>query len=150
MKKSSVELVVGVFVLIGLICVAYLTIKLGKMEWMGDNHYLLSARFDSVSGLRTGAGVELAGVQVGQVDSISLDHKTMQALVKFKIQNGVKLSDDVIVSVKTAGLIGDKYVNITPGGSEQILKPGDTIMETESVLDIEALISKYVFGNVGK
>lgn len=141
-------MVVGVFVLIGLVCVAYLTIKLGKMEWLGDNHYLLSARFDSVSGLTAGAGVELAGVQIGQVDSISIDTDLMQALVKLKIQKGIKLSDDVIASVKTAGLIGDKYINIIPGGSDQFLKPGDSIIDTESALDIEELISKYVFGSV--
>jgi phospholipid/cholesterol/gamma-HCH transport system substrate-binding protein len=148
MKKSSVEMVVGVFVLIGLVCVAYLTIKLGKMEWMGENHYLLSARFDSVSGLRPGAGVEMAGVQIGQVDSINLDVETMQALIQLKIQKQIQLSNDVIASVKTAGLIGDKYINIIPGGSEMMLKPGDTIIDTESALDIEELISKYVFGSV--
>ena len=148
MKKSSLELMVGVFVMIGLICVAYLTIKLGKMEWMGENHYVLSARFDSISGLRTGAGVELAGVQIGQVNSIRLDQETMQALVQLKIQKGIQLSDDIIASVKTAGLIGDKYINIIPGGSEELLKSGDTIMDTESALDIEELISKYVFGTI--
>lgn len=141
-------MVVGIFVLIGLICVAYLTIKLGKMEWLGENHYLLSARFDSVSGLTHGAGVELAGVQIGQVNSINLDTESMQALVQLKIEKGIQLGDDVIASVKTAGLIGDKYINIIPGGSEDILKPGDTIMDTESALDIEELISKYVFGSV--
>lgn len=148
MKKSSVEMVVGVFVLIGLVCVAYLTIKLGKMEWMGENHYQLSARFDSVSGLRTGSPIELAGVEIGLVNSIQLDTKRMQALVQLNIQKGIALTDDVIASVKTAGLIGDKYINIIPGGSEEILKPGDTIMETESALDIEELISKYVFGDL--
>jgi phospholipid/cholesterol/gamma-HCH transport system substrate-binding protein len=118
------------------------------MEWLGENHYLLNARFDSVSGLRAGAGIEMAGVKIGQVDSISLDTEDMQALVQLKIQNGIELYDDVIVSVKTAGLIGDKYINITPGGSGEILKPGDTVIETVSVLDIEELISKYVFGNL--
>lgn len=148
MKKSSVEMVVGVFVLIGLICVAYLTIKLGQMEWLGENHYTLSARFDSVSGLRSGAGVEMAGVQIGQVDSITLDTEMMQAVVALKIQKGVSLSEDIIASVKTAGLIGDKYISVIPGGSEIMLKPGDTIIDTESSLDIEELISKYVFGSV--
>jgi phospholipid/cholesterol/gamma-HCH transport system substrate-binding protein len=148
MKKSSVEMVVGVFVLIGLVCVSYLTIKLGKMEWMGENNYQLSARFDSVSGLRTGSPIELAGVEIGQVNSIRLDTKRMQALVMLNIQKGIELSDDVIASVKTAGLIGDKYINIIPGGSEEILKPGATIMETESAVDIEELISKYVFGDI--
>jgi phospholipid/cholesterol/gamma-HCH transport system substrate-binding protein len=148
MKRSSIELGVGIFVLIGLVCVGYLTIKLGKMEWLGENHYLLNARFESVSGLKAGAEVDLAGVQIGQVDSISLDNQRQMALVRLKIQNGVQLSQDVIASVKTAGLIGDKYINISPGGSSEILKSGDTIEETESALDIEELISKYVFGKV--
>jgi phospholipid/cholesterol/gamma-HCH transport system substrate-binding protein len=148
MKRSSIDLGVGFFVLIGLLCVGYLTIKLGKMEWLGENHYMLNARFESVSGLKAGAEVDLAGVQIGQVDSIHLDNERQMALVRLKIQNGVKLSQDVIASVKTAGLIGDKYINISPGGSDEKLKPDDTIEETESALDIEELISKYVFGKV--
>jgi phospholipid/cholesterol/gamma-HCH transport system substrate-binding protein len=148
MKRSSIELGVGIFVLIGLACVGYLTIKLGKMEWLGENHYMLNARFESVSGLKAGAEVDLAGVQIGQVDSIRLDTERQMALVRLKIQKGVELSEDVIASVKTAGLIGDKYINISPGGSPEKLKPEDTIEETESALDIEELISKYVFGKV--
>lgn len=148
MKRSSIELGVGFFVLIGLLCVGYLTIKLGKMEWLGENHYTLNARFESVSGLKAGAEVDLAGVQIGQVDSIHLDNERQMALVRLKIQKGVNLSQDVIASVKTAGLIGDKYINISPGGSDEKLKPDDTIEETESALDIEELISKYVFGKV--
>ena len=148
MKKASVDLGVGIFVLIGIICVGYLTIRLGKMELLGDDHYFLNARFQSVSGLKTGATVEIAGVQVGLVDSISLDLKEQVAVVRMKILKNVVLTDDVIASVKTAGLIGDKYIKLSPGGSEEVLKPGDTITETESVLDIEELISKYAFGGV--
>jgi phospholipid/cholesterol/gamma-HCH transport system substrate-binding protein len=148
MKRSSIEMSVGVFVLIGLLCIGYLTIKLGKMELLGENHYMLNARFESVSGLKAGAEVDLAGVQIGQVESISLDNERQMALVRLKIQNGVELSQDVIASVKTSGLIGDKYINISPGGSDEVLKPEDTIEETESALDIEELISKYVFGKV--
>ena len=148
MKKISVETMVGVFVLIGLICVSYLTIKLGKMEWFGDESYLLHARFDSVSGLKTGAQVDLAGVEVGQVADIRLDTERQMAIVDMKIKKGVTLTDDVIASVKTAGLIGDKFIRLTPGGSERILNSGDMINDTESALDIEDLVSKYVFGNV--
>ena len=148
MKKASVDLGVGIFVLIGIICVGYLTIRLGKMELLGDDHYFLNARFQSISGLKTGATVEIAGVQVGLVDSISLDLKEQVAVVRMKILKNVVLTDDVIASVKTAGLIGDKFIKLSPGGSEEILKPGDTITETESVLDIEELISKYAFGGV--
>ena len=150
MKKTSVETAVGVFVMIGLISVAYMTIKLGKMEWFGDGYYLLDARFDSVSGLKTGAQVDMAGVEIGQVADIRLDNERQVAVVQLKIREGIMLTDDVIASVKTSGLIGDKYIRLTPGGSDRVLKPGDMIIETESALDIEELVSKYVFGDAEK
>ena len=146
MKKTSIEAAVGIFMLIGIVCVGYLSIRLGKMEWGGDKYYPLFARFQSVSGLIAGAHVELAGVHVGKVDSIALDPKRQVAVVELKIQKGVMLSDDVIASVKTSGLIGDKFLQLAPGNSDTILKPGGMITETESAVDIEALISKYVFG----
>ena len=148
MKTHTVEASVGVFVLIGLACVAYLTIKLGKMEWLGGKYYYVTARFASVSGLKDGAMVDLAGVEIGQVDRIDLDAKDMVALVRLKIRSGVPLSEDVIASVKTSGLIGDKYIKIAPGGSEVLLKDGDWIRETESSIDIEDLLSKYAHGEV--
>lgn len=148
MKKSSVEIAVGVFVLICILCVGYLTIRLGKLELMGGNYYTLSARFLSVSGLKAGAQVEMAGVQIGQVDSVDLDPDDQVAIIKLRIKKDIHLTDDVIASVKTSGLIGDKFVNLSPGGSDDILKSGDTITETESALDLEELISKYVFGKL--
>ena len=148
MKKSSVEVAIGLFVVVGLVCVGYLTIKLGKMELLGSDYYYVNARFQNVAGLKVGAQIEMAGVQIGQVDGISLDSKDLVAMVRFKIREGVVLTDDVIASVRTSGLIGDKYIKLTPGGSDVILKPGDTIVETESVIDLEELISKYVFGKV--
>ena len=148
MKRSTLELSVGVFVLIGIICVGYLTIKLGQMELLGSNTYTVNAHFTSVTGLKPGASVEMAGVQVGQVESITLDLKSRQAVVLLKIENDLELSDDVIASVKTAGLIGDKYISLSPGGSDIIIKPGGRIIETESAIDLEALIAKYVFGGV--
>ena len=150
MEKRSIEAAVGIFVILGMICVGYLTVKLGKMQILGDNTYSLSARFESVSGLKTGAYVEMAGVPVGQVASISLDHKEQMAMVKLKIDKDVTLTEDVIASVSTSGLIGDKYVKLTPGGGDENLKPGGIITETESAVDIEALISKYVFGSADK
>jgi len=148
MGRSSLEMAVGVFVLAGLICVGYLTVRLGKMELFGDDYYSVNARFHSISGLKPDAAVEIAGVQVGQVGSIALDPDEQVAFVKIKIQKDVILNDDVIASVKTSGLIGDKYIKLSPGGSDIILKPGDTIIETESAIDLEELISKYVFGGV--
>jgi len=147
MKTTSVETAVGVFVLIGLLSVAYLTVKLGKMEWFGDDYYTLDARFDSVSGLKAGAQVDMAGVEIGQVADIRLDNERQVAIVRLKVKKGVMLTDDVIASVKTSGLIGDKFIKLTPGGSDRILRSGDLIIETESALDIEELVSKYVFGD---
>ena len=134
--------------LIGIICVGYLTIQLGKMQWIGDNFYPLDVRFKSAAGLKTGSQVEIAGVKVGQVDAIRFDQARQMAMVRLKIQKNIVLTDDVIASVKTSGLIGDRYIKLTPGGSELVLKPGDQITETESAIDFEELISKYVFGGV--
>ena len=146
MKKSSVETSVGIFMFIGILCVGYLTIHLGKIDWIGSDHYQLRSLFQSVSGLKVGANVEMAGVPIGSVESISLDRKKKIAEVTMNIHNGIELEEDVIASIKTAGLIGDKYIMISPGGSDTILKPGDVILETESAVDIEDLISKYLFG----
>lgn len=148
MNKSTVEIIAGIFVLIGIVCIGYLTIRLGKMELLGDNNYPIYARFQSVAGLRPGAQVEIAGVTVGRVESISLDQKRQMANVKMKINNGVQLTDDAIASVKTSGLIGDKYIMLSLGASEDILAPGDTIVDTQPAMDVEELVSKYVFGGV--
>lgn len=148
MKKTTINTYVGIFVLIGIVSVGYLTIKLGKMEWIGQNHYSIFANFESIAGLRKGSQIEMAGVQIGHIAGISLDLEKQVAVVEMKIQNEVVLTDDVIASVKTAGLIGDKYIKLSPGGSDEILKPGDLITETESALDLEELVSKYVFGGV--
>jgi phospholipid/cholesterol/gamma-HCH transport system substrate-binding protein len=148
MKKPYIETAVGIFVFIGILCVGYLTIKLGKIEWIWDKHYPVYARFQSVSGLKPGAHVEMAGVKIGKVDFISLDPETQLAVVKMKLQKDVVLTEDVIASVTTGGLIGDKYIKLSPGASERILKPGDLITETESAVNLEELISKYVFGGV--
>ena len=148
MQKTSIEMAVGIFMMIGIACVGYLTIQLGKMQWLGDNFYALDARFKSAAGLKTGSQIEIAGVQVGQVGSIQFDPKRQMALVQLKIQKSIVLTDDVIASVKTSGLIGDRYIKLTPGGSDLVLKPGDQITDTESAIDFEDLISKYVFGKV--
>ncbi|MCF8051640.1 MAG: outer membrane lipid asymmetry maintenance protein MlaD [Desulfobacterales bacterium] len=148
MKKASIETAVGIFMVIGIACVGYLTIKLGQMELMGGNYYSVYAGFQSVTGLKSGAQVEMAGVPIGRVETIALDHERQEARVELKIEKGVELSDDVIASVKTSGLIGDKYIMLTPGSGMAFLEPGGKIIETESAIDIEALISKYVFGSM--
>ncbi len=142
------DMVVGIFVLVGLLCTAYLTVKLGRMEVFGSEGYELQARFNSASGLRVGASVEVAGVQVGRVSLIALDTAHSQAIVTLVLDNSLRFTDDTIASIKTSGLIGDKYISLSPGGSEILLESGEEITDTESAVDIESLISKYAFGGV--
>lgn len=150
MKKYSTETVVGIFVIIGLLGVAYMTVKLGKISLFGDDSYSLYARFGSVSGLRAGNPVEIGGIEVGRVERLSIDQEKQMAVVELKIKKGIRIYDDAGASIKTAGLIGDKFVKIDPGGIGDILKPGGTITETTSPIDIEELISKYAFGDIKK
>lgn len=150
MKKYSVETGVGIFVVVGLLCVAYMTIKLGKVSLFGDDYYSLYARFGSVSGLRVGNTVEMGGIEVGRVERLNIDQEKQMAVVELKIRKGIRVYDDSSVSIKTAGLIGDKFIKIDPGGGGDILKTGETITETTSPIDIEELISKYAFGDIKK
>jgi phospholipid/cholesterol/gamma-HCH transport system substrate-binding protein len=148
MKKHSIDTIVGIFVFIGLLCVAYMTVKLGKVTLVGNNYYSLYARFGSVSGLREGSPIEIDGIEVGQIERLTLDQEKQLALITLKIRKGVKVYEDASAAIKNAGLIGDKFVNIDPGGSGEVLKPEGTITETTTPTDIEDLISKYVFGDV--
>lgn len=149
MNMVKLELMVGSFMLIGILCLGYVSIKLGKMEIVGGDFYTVSAGFDSVSGLKPGARVEVAGVEVGKVDRIALDKKSGdRALAYLKINSGVQITDDVIASVRTSGIIGDKFIKLRPGGSDKMLKNNGVIRETESAIDIEELVSKFIHGKV--
>ena len=151
MKKYAMETTVGIFVVIGLLCIGYMTVKLGNIGFLGENSYPLFARFSSVQGLRDGSSVEMLGIDIGRVQKLTMDQKKQLAVVEFRIKKGIKIYDDAIASIKTEGLIGDRYVSIDPGGaSDELLKPGGVITETNSPTDIQELISKYAFGNVEK
>lgn len=149
MKTASINTAVGVFVLIGILCLGYLSIKLGKLELLGGDYYQVSAYFDSVSGLKKGASVEIAGVEAGRVERIGLDLKqNARARVDLKMRRSVTLQDDIIASVRTRGIIGDKFILLKPGGSETPIKAGGIIRDTESAVDLEELFSKYVHGQL--
>jgi phospholipid/cholesterol/gamma-HCH transport system substrate-binding protein len=150
MKKYTMETVVGIFVVLGLICVGYMTVKLGKLNLWGNDSYSLIAKFSSVSGLRKGNPVNILGIEVGRVERITMDQDNQKAVVEIKVKNDIKIYDDAIASIKTEGLIGDKYLNIDPGGGGDLLKPNGTIVDTQAPVDIEQLISKYAFGEVKK
>jgi phospholipid/cholesterol/gamma-HCH transport system substrate-binding protein len=147
MKKINVETAVGIFIVLGILALAYLSVKLGKLEVIHAGGYTLYADFTNIGGLKPGSLVEIAGVEVGTVKSIRLS-KTYQAHLGLNIAKGVQIQEDAIASIRTKGLIGEQYVQITPGGSEQILPEGGKIRDTESAIDIQQLISKYVFGKV--
>jgi phospholipid/cholesterol/gamma-HCH transport system substrate-binding protein len=144
--KIDKELAVGFFLFLGILSLVYLSIKLGRMEMVGKKVTTLYAEFENVGGIKPGASIEVAGVSVGTVKRVMLDN--YQARLELQIEQSVKIQEDAIASIKTSGLIGERFLAITPGGSEKILHEGGTIRETESAVDIEQLISKYVFGRV--
>jgi phospholipid/cholesterol/gamma-HCH transport system substrate-binding protein len=143
MNRITTETAVGIFIIVGLLCMAYLSIKLGDVSVFGTKQYPVKARFSNIGGLKEGSEVEIAGVKVGKVAKITLDN--YQAIVELLINPGIKIQEDSIASIRTQGIIGDKYVKISPGGAEEYIKPNGMISETESTVDIEELISKYIF-----
>jgi phospholipid/cholesterol/gamma-HCH transport system substrate-binding protein len=146
MRRANLEITVGFFVLLGLVCLAYLAINLGKLEIYGQG-YQISANFENASGLKIGSVVEVAGVEVGQVVSIQLT-PMYQARVKIKMQDGLKIHDDAIASIRTKGIIGDKFIKLSPGNSEKLVPPGGKIINTESAIDLEEMLSSYIHGKV--
>jgi len=146
MEKTKLEMVVGVFVLVGMLCLAYLSVKLGKLELVSGDVYEVEAQFNSASGIKPGSTIEIAGVEVGRVRGITLIED--RAKVTLAVDNSIKLYTDTIASIKTRGIIGEKFLALTPGGGGDRLKPGGTIRDTESGLDLEELVSQYVHGKV--
>jgi phospholipid/cholesterol/gamma-HCH transport system substrate-binding protein len=146
MKKIDLELAVGLFIIAGILCLGYLSVKLGKMEIIGERGYEIYGVFSNIGGLKVGSSVEIAGVNVGRVKSIVLDD--FQARVVLNFPKDLPIQEDAIASIKTRGLIGEKYIEITPGGSEKVIKPGGRIRETQPAIDMEELISKFVFGKI--
>lgn len=141
-RTISVEFFVGIFTLISVACGGYLAVGLGDMKVFGDDRYDLYAEFDNVSGLKNGASVEIAGVQVGQVTNISL--RDSVAILTLSLNKSIQIKDDDIALIRTKGIIGDRYVKISRGASSIMMKTGETLKDTQSVVDIEDLIGKFV------
>jgi phospholipid/cholesterol/gamma-HCH transport system substrate-binding protein len=146
MSKGKVELGVGIFVLIGLGCLIYLAVHLGKMEVFGQG-YQVSASFDNISGLKTGAAVEVAGVEVGRVENITVTPDN-RARLQLSINPDIILKEDAIASIRTKGIIGDKYLKLSPGYAEKTIPAGGKIRETESAMEWEEIIAQYIHGKV--
>ena len=147
MNSKKLELTVGAFVLIGLVAILYLALQVGSNRWAGE-HYSLYARFLNAGGLNEGSSVQIAGVKVGTIGSITLNREQMVAMVELKLPADLTLDDDTIASIKSTGLIGDKFLSLNPGGSGLPLEPGEVIVDTESAVDIEDLISRFAFGSI--
>lgn len=145
MSRIKIDTMVGLFLVAGFLCFAYLAIKLGDVPLLGENTYDIVAYFTSTSGLKEGADVDIGGVKVGKVKKIVLDQRTYEAKVILAIEKGINIPSDTIASIKTSGIIGDKYISLKPGASEKYLKNGGKITDTEAAIDIEELISKYIF-----
>ncbi|MCP4672949.1 MAG: outer membrane lipid asymmetry maintenance protein MlaD [Desulfobacula sp.] len=145
MGRLKIEFYVGLFVFIGILCCLYLYVNLGRVNFSKDKYYPVYGFFTSVTGLKTGARIEMAGVKIGIVSNVSIDTKQMLAKVEFSIDKNIALCDDIIASVKTSGIIGQKYIDILPGGSDIMLASGEEIYNTESSLDIESIVRKFIF-----
>jgi len=145
MNRMNVEMVVGVFLLSGFISFSWLAVKMGDINPFENETYPVTARFTSISGLKEGSTIELAGVIVGKVNTIELDTGDYEAVVHLDVDKTVELQDDTIASIRTSGIIGDKYIKLTPGGSDIILEAGGEIEETEPSISLEELVSKYIF-----
>lgn len=145
MKKLNIQMMTGLFVVIGVICFTYAAISIGGVRLTEQPGYTLNARFTSISGLQTGAIVEAAGVRIGVVTDIEFDPKKYEAIVSMRINEGVPVQEDAIAAVRTQGIIGEKYIKIIPGGFDDLLTDGMEIHDTESAVSLEELVSKYIF-----
>jgi phospholipid/cholesterol/gamma-HCH transport system substrate-binding protein len=148
MKQSKLELYVGGFVLLGIAAVIYLTIKLGAGSIVGGDTYVIEARFTNAGGLNAGSSVLVAGVPVGRVEEIRVDEVDYSAIATLRVVSGLRLPTDSMASIKTTGLIGDKFVALAPGADDTWLESGARITMTESAVDLESLIGKMAFGSV--
>lgn len=143
MYGKKTEISVGIFMMAGIACLVYLSVRLGNVDLFGSDTYMVSAKFGSIEGLEVAASVEIAGVPVGKVKKITLEEN--EALVEMEIKKGTRISDDTIASIRTKGIIGDKFIKLSPGGSEDLLGDKGALMDTESAISLEELVSKYIF-----
>ncbi|MEH6453040.1 MAG: outer membrane lipid asymmetry maintenance protein MlaD [Psychromonas sp.] len=145
MKNNYVNFIVGVFVLIGLGALVFMSITIGGSSFSNSGKYILVSKFENSSGLKEGAFVEMSGVRVGLIKSINYDPEAYESVVEISLDNSITVPDDSLASIRTSGIIGDRFVKISPGGSYENMTDGDEFIDTESSISIEELISKYMF-----
>ena len=146
MGKKSIEVFVGIFVLLGMLGVVFLALKAANLgTFSSGDTYALLAKFDNIGGLKVRAPVRSAGVTVGRVASITLDPKTFQGVVRMQVERGVEFPSDSSARILTSGLLGDQYVGLEAGAAEKPFVAGDTIKQTQSAVVLESLISQFLF-----
>jgi phospholipid/cholesterol/gamma-HCH transport system substrate-binding protein len=151
MRTRTVEIMVGLFVLLGLAALLFLALKAANLaSFSTEPTYSLSARFDNIGGLKVRAPVRSAGVTVGRVSSITLDGQTFQGVVGMEIRQGYRFPKDSSAKILTSGLLGDQYIGLEPGGDEADFAAGATITRTQSALVLENLIGQLVFGKAAE
>lgn len=145
MKGTTLERIVGLFILAAIGCMSYFALKLGSVNLSPTETYSIEARFSNASGLIVGSEVSVAGVPIGSVTGLKLG-KDFSAIVAMRINKQFPVPSDSIASIRGHGLLGDKYVSISPGSEEDSIKPGARITDTESSVDLESLLSRFAFG----
>jgi phospholipid/cholesterol/gamma-HCH transport system substrate-binding protein len=148
MKKYANETWIGLFMTAGLICVVYLSVQLGDVSVFGGDTYTLKARFNEISSLREGSSVTMMGIDIGRVAGVRIDQKRRHAVVRLGVDKDIRIYSDAIASIKTRGLIGEKYMEIDAGGAGDLLAPEGTIINTEPPIDLIELVGKYAFGSI--
>lgn len=146
-KYTRLDLAVGAFVLAGLAALAWLALKIGGGAFVGHDTTTVRARFSNLGGLAPGASVQISGVSVGKVEKVELDER-YAAIATLRVRKDVKLPADTMAAIRSSGLIGDKFIALSPGADETLLEAGELITDTESAVDLESLISRFAFGGV--
>ncbi|MBW2684157.1 MAG: outer membrane lipid asymmetry maintenance protein MlaD [Deltaproteobacteria bacterium] len=147
MKEHILEMAVGLFMIVGFCAFGYLALQLGEVSFLtSSTTYIINAEFDNVAGVKKGASVQVAGVVVGSVAAVTLGEDEV-AVLALKVDKKLKVPIDSMASVKSQGIIGDKFIQLSFGGDEENFKPGEVLRDTESSMDIESLISKFAFGS---
>jgi len=151
MGRKGIETLVGLFVLLGLLAIVFLALKAANLAtFRVGGTYAITAKFDNIGGLKVRAPVKSAGVTIGRVAAISLDTVSYQGTVTMELEQGIAFPTDSSAKILTSGLLGDQYIGLVPGGSEQNLKPGDQIKMTQSAVVLENLISQFLYNKAAE
>jgi phospholipid/cholesterol/gamma-HCH transport system substrate-binding protein len=151
MQSSKNDVWVGLFVMLGAVAVLFLALKAANLlTWSFDEDYQVTAKFDNIGGLKPGAAVKSAGVVVGRVKKIEFDGESFQAKVTLALQTGLGFPQDSSLKILTSGLLGEQYLDVSPGADEKMLVAGDKIGSTQSAVILENLISQFLYSQAGK